>query len=44
MAEFLVPDAAAGCSVFNLIINGQDRCAEIGAAGEIRELLPGAAG
>jgi alkanesulfonate monooxygenase SsuD/methylene tetrahydromethanopterin reductase-like flavin-dependent oxidoreductase (luciferase family) len=39
IAEFLVPYAAAGCSVFNLIINGRDRHAEIDAAAEIREGL-----
>ena len=39
IAEFLVPYVAAGCSIFNLIINGRDGEAEVDAAGEIRELI-----
>ncbi len=39
IAEFLAPYTAAGCSVFNLIINGRDRHSEIDAAAEIREGL-----
>jgi alkanesulfonate monooxygenase SsuD/methylene tetrahydromethanopterin reductase-like flavin-dependent oxidoreductase (luciferase family) len=39
IAEFLVPYAVAGCSVFNLIINGRDGRAEVQAAGEIRDLI-----
>jgi alkanesulfonate monooxygenase SsuD/methylene tetrahydromethanopterin reductase-like flavin-dependent oxidoreductase (luciferase family) len=44
VAEFLVPYAAAGCHVFNLIVNGRSRTHEIEAAAEIRELLRAAAG
>jgi alkanesulfonate monooxygenase SsuD/methylene tetrahydromethanopterin reductase-like flavin-dependent oxidoreductase (luciferase family) len=43
VAEFLVPYLAAGCSVFNLIINGPSADAEIEAAGEIRHRLLDAA-
>jgi alkanesulfonate monooxygenase SsuD/methylene tetrahydromethanopterin reductase-like flavin-dependent oxidoreductase (luciferase family) len=39
LAEFLVPYAAAGCSVFNLIVNGRDGDTEVEAAGQIRELV-----
>jgi alkanesulfonate monooxygenase SsuD/methylene tetrahydromethanopterin reductase-like flavin-dependent oxidoreductase (luciferase family) len=39
VAEFLVPYAAAGCHVFNLIINGRSHTHEIEAAAEIRELM-----
>ncbi len=45
IADFLMPYAAAGCSVFNLIINGSSTEAEIDAAAEIRQrLLAGACG
>lgn len=37
IADFLMPYAAAGCSVFNLIINGPSAEAEIDAAAEIRQ-------
>lgn len=36
LAEFLIPYVAAGCSTFNLGINGASPEAEIEAAGEIR--------
>jgi alkanesulfonate monooxygenase SsuD/methylene tetrahydromethanopterin reductase-like flavin-dependent oxidoreductase (luciferase family) len=39
LADFLVPYAAAGCSVFNLIINGPSADAEIEAAEEIRRRI-----
>ena len=39
VAEFLVPYAAAGCHVFNLIVNGRSRKHEIEAAAEIRQLM-----
>jgi alkanesulfonate monooxygenase SsuD/methylene tetrahydromethanopterin reductase-like flavin-dependent oxidoreductase (luciferase family) len=39
LSEFLVPYIAAGCSMFNLIINGPSAGAEIEAAAEIRQLL-----
>jgi len=39
LADFLVPYLAAGCSVFNLIINGPSAEAEIEAAAEIRKHL-----
>jgi alkanesulfonate monooxygenase SsuD/methylene tetrahydromethanopterin reductase-like flavin-dependent oxidoreductase (luciferase family) len=39
LAEFLIPYVTAGCSVFNLIINGQDAATEVEAAGQIRELI-----
>jgi alkanesulfonate monooxygenase SsuD/methylene tetrahydromethanopterin reductase-like flavin-dependent oxidoreductase (luciferase family) len=39
LAEFLVPYVAAGCSMFNLIINGPCVEAEIEAAAEIRQRL-----
>lgn len=39
VAEFLVPYAAAGCHVFNLIINGRSRTHEIEAAAEIRQRM-----
>ena len=39
LAEFLMPYVAAGCSVFNLIINGPSADAEIEAAAEIRRYL-----
>ncbi len=37
LAEFLMPYVAAGCSVFNLIINGPSANAEIDAVAEIRQ-------
>jgi alkanesulfonate monooxygenase SsuD/methylene tetrahydromethanopterin reductase-like flavin-dependent oxidoreductase (luciferase family) len=37
VAEFLEPYVAAGCSVFNLIINGSSVNAEIDAVAEIRQ-------
>jgi alkanesulfonate monooxygenase SsuD/methylene tetrahydromethanopterin reductase-like flavin-dependent oxidoreductase (luciferase family) len=37
LAEFLVPYVAAGCSVFNLIINGPSADAEIDSVAEIRQ-------
>jgi alkanesulfonate monooxygenase SsuD/methylene tetrahydromethanopterin reductase-like flavin-dependent oxidoreductase (luciferase family) len=39
LAEFLMPYVAAGCSMFNLIINGPSVEAEIEAAAEIRRHL-----
>jgi hypothetical protein len=39
LAEFLIPYVAAGCSMFNLIINGPSVEAEIEAAAEIRQRL-----
>jgi alkanesulfonate monooxygenase SsuD/methylene tetrahydromethanopterin reductase-like flavin-dependent oxidoreductase (luciferase family) len=39
LAEFLIPYVEAGCSVFNLILNGRDLQAEVEAAAEIRELV-----
>lgn len=39
IAEFLVPYVEAGCSTFNLILNGADAVAEVEAAGEVRELI-----
>jgi alkanesulfonate monooxygenase SsuD/methylene tetrahydromethanopterin reductase-like flavin-dependent oxidoreductase (luciferase family) len=39
LAEFLTPYAEAGCSVFNLILNGRDVAAEVEAAAEIRGLI-----
>lgn len=39
VAEFLIPYVEAGCSIFNLIINGADAHAEVEAAAEIRELM-----
>ena len=39
VAEFLVPYVEAGCSVFNLIVNGRDLQAEVEATGEIREAM-----
>ena len=39
IAEFLVPYAAAGCQVFNIIANGRSREHEIEATAEIRRLL-----
>lgn len=41
VAEFLAPYAAAGCDLFNLIINGRGPSHEIEAAAEIRELMLG---
>jgi alkanesulfonate monooxygenase SsuD/methylene tetrahydromethanopterin reductase-like flavin-dependent oxidoreductase (luciferase family) len=43
LADFLMPYLTAGCSVFNLIINGSSAEAEIEAAGEIRQRLRDAA-
>jgi alkanesulfonate monooxygenase SsuD/methylene tetrahydromethanopterin reductase-like flavin-dependent oxidoreductase (luciferase family) len=43
VAEFLVPYVEAGCSVFNLIVNGRDLQAEVEAAGEIRDAMLAAA-
>jgi alkanesulfonate monooxygenase SsuD/methylene tetrahydromethanopterin reductase-like flavin-dependent oxidoreductase (luciferase family) len=43
LADFLIPYLAAGCSVFNLIINGSSAEAEIEAAAEIRQRILGAA-
>ena len=39
LADFLIPYVTAGCSVFNLIINGPSADAEIEAAAEIRRYL-----
>jgi hypothetical protein len=39
LADFLIPYIAAGCSMFNLIINGSSAEAEIEAAAEIRQRL-----
>jgi alkanesulfonate monooxygenase SsuD/methylene tetrahydromethanopterin reductase-like flavin-dependent oxidoreductase (luciferase family) len=39
IAEFLIPYVEAGCSIFNLIINGADAHAEVEATAEIRELM-----
>jgi alkanesulfonate monooxygenase SsuD/methylene tetrahydromethanopterin reductase-like flavin-dependent oxidoreductase (luciferase family) len=39
LAEFLIPYVEAGCSIFNLILNGAGPEAEIEAAGEIRRLM-----
>ena len=39
ITAFLVPYAEAGCSVFNLIVQGASAEAEINAAGEIRRLM-----
>jgi alkanesulfonate monooxygenase SsuD/methylene tetrahydromethanopterin reductase-like flavin-dependent oxidoreductase (luciferase family) len=43
LADFLIPYLAAGCSVFNLIINGSSAEAEIEAAAEIRQRILSAA-
>jgi alkanesulfonate monooxygenase SsuD/methylene tetrahydromethanopterin reductase-like flavin-dependent oxidoreductase (luciferase family) len=43
LADFLMPYLAAGCSVFNLIINGPSAEAEIDAAAEIRRRVLDAA-
>jgi len=39
LAAFLVPYVDAGCSVFNLIVNGRDLDAEVEAAAEVRSLM-----
>jgi alkanesulfonate monooxygenase SsuD/methylene tetrahydromethanopterin reductase-like flavin-dependent oxidoreductase (luciferase family) len=39
LAEFLVPYVEAGCSVFNLIVQGAGAEAEVKAAAEIRRLV-----
>jgi alkanesulfonate monooxygenase SsuD/methylene tetrahydromethanopterin reductase-like flavin-dependent oxidoreductase (luciferase family) len=39
IADFLMPYVAAGCSLFNLIVNGTNAEAEIDAAAEIRRLI-----
>jgi alkanesulfonate monooxygenase SsuD/methylene tetrahydromethanopterin reductase-like flavin-dependent oxidoreductase (luciferase family) len=39
LAGFLIPYVEAGCSIFNLILNGASPEAEIEAAGEIRRLM-----
>lgn len=39
IADFLAPYAAAGCSTFNLILNGSSLEAEVDAAAEVRERL-----
>jgi alkanesulfonate monooxygenase SsuD/methylene tetrahydromethanopterin reductase-like flavin-dependent oxidoreductase (luciferase family) len=39
IADFLLPYVSAGCSVFNLIINGASADAEIEAAAEVRRYL-----
>ena len=39
LAEFLVPYVDAGCSTFNLILNGADVVAEVEAAAEVRALV-----
>ncbi len=39
LAEYLVPYVEAGCSVFNLIVNGQDVHAEVDAIAEVRETI-----
>ena len=39
LADFLIPYVMAGCSVFNLIINGPSADAEIEAAAEVRRYL-----
>jgi alkanesulfonate monooxygenase SsuD/methylene tetrahydromethanopterin reductase-like flavin-dependent oxidoreductase (luciferase family) len=44
VAEQLVPYVAAGCSVFNLILNGPSLGAELDAAAEIRERILAATG
>jgi hypothetical protein len=43
LADFLMPYHEAGCSVFNLIINGPSAEAEIDAAAEIRQRVLDAA-
>ena len=44
IADFLVPYVEAGCSTFNLIINGADVDAEVAATAEIRERMLAAVG
>jgi alkanesulfonate monooxygenase SsuD/methylene tetrahydromethanopterin reductase-like flavin-dependent oxidoreductase (luciferase family) len=44
IAEHLVPYAEAGCTIFNLMINGADPAAEIDGVAEIRERLLAAIG
>jgi alkanesulfonate monooxygenase SsuD/methylene tetrahydromethanopterin reductase-like flavin-dependent oxidoreductase (luciferase family) len=44
IATFLAPYLDAGCSVFNLVVQGDDVEAEIAAAREIRDLLLDASG
>ena len=44
IADFLVPYVEAGCSTFNLIINGTSVDAEIAATAEIRERVLAAVG
>ncbi len=39
LADFLAPYVVAGCSMFNLILNGRSADAEIEAAAEIRNIL-----
>jgi alkanesulfonate monooxygenase SsuD/methylene tetrahydromethanopterin reductase-like flavin-dependent oxidoreductase (luciferase family) len=43
LAEFLIPYVEAGCSTFNLILNGASLEAEVEAAGQIRRLMHTAA-
>jgi alkanesulfonate monooxygenase SsuD/methylene tetrahydromethanopterin reductase-like flavin-dependent oxidoreductase (luciferase family) len=44
LAEFLTPYVEAGCSTFNLILNGPSPEAEVEAVGEIRRLMHTAVG
>jgi hypothetical protein len=44
IASFLIPYVDAGCSVVNLIVQGQDAEREIEAAREIRRLMLEATG
>ena len=44
IADFLIPYAEAGCSTFNLILNGAGPDAEIAAAADIRERILAGAG
>lgn len=39
LAEFLVPYVEAGCSTFNLIVNGESTEAEVAAVAEVRERM-----
>jgi hypothetical protein len=39
LAEFLISYVEAGCSTFNLILNGASPEAEVEAAGQIRRLM-----
>jgi hypothetical protein len=44
VAEFLAPYVGAGCTLFNLIINGREGSHELESAGEIRAQLTRLAG